>query len=103
MTTELVTKLRDAATSERTYTQGDGCADLLDEAADHIAEGKLTLQQKIVILGYTGYNTMNNIRPFLEDATKRIGSTTPLRPQDLQLYADVIQKAYRDDFLVMCE
>jgi len=103
MTTELVTKLRTAAEAERTYTQGEGCADLLDEAADHIAAGKLTLNQKIVILGYTGYNTMNNIRPFLEDATKRIGAVHPLRPQDLELYAEIIQNAYSADFLAMCE
>lgn len=61
---------------------------------------KLTQEQALVITGYTGVMCVASFSDFHEDIEKRLGR--PVFTHEIPSLRDVIDEAYRADFLALC-
>lgn len=60
---------------------------------------ELTLEQAIIVMGYTGYSTCG-FSYFHADVEKRLGR--PVFTHEFPGLKEIIQEAYREDFIAMC-
>lgn len=63
---------------------------------------KLTKEQAIVVMGYTGF-TSCNFSVFHEDVERRLGSPVFTHQFGDPEFMEKIQELYRNDFIEMCQ
>lgn len=62
---------------------------------------KLTVEQAIVITGFTGIMAVESFGTFHEDAEKRLGRPVFTHEFGTEKMKQALQEAYREDFLAM--
>lgn len=62
---------------------------------------KLTLEQAIVVTGYTGINACTNFRDFHKDVENRMNRS--IMTHEFPSLTEEIKALYKDDFIKMCK
>lgn len=62
---------------------------------------KLTKEQALVVMGYTGFTTLP-FSDFHEDVEKRLGRPVFTHEFADSAFADKVKELYRKDFIEMC-